>query len=64
MHNGAYTSLDDTVQELKRLSEWARAGQVRAADEELKKMQIRATDVGALVAFLNTLNEDLKPTKR
>ena len=60
MHNGAYLALEDTVNEMRRLSEWARAGQVRAADEELKKMRISETDVVALVAFLNSLNEDLK----
>ncbi|HEX4947849.1 MAG TPA: cytochrome c peroxidase [Blastocatellia bacterium] len=60
MHNGAYTTLDDTVKELQRLSEMARAGQVRAADDELRKIQIREADVAPLVAFLQSLNEDLK----
>ncbi len=62
MHNGAYTTLDDTVRELLKLSEMARAGQVRAADEELKKIQITEADIAPLVAFLSTLNEDLKRT--
>lgn len=62
MHNGAYTTIADTVQELQRLSEMARAGQVRAADEELKKIQINEADIAPLVAFLGSLNEELKRT--
>lgn len=60
MHNGAYTTLEDTVKELQRLSEMARAGQVRAADDELRKIRITEAEVAPLVAFLQTLNEDLK----
>ena len=60
MHNGAYTTLEDTVKELQRLSEMARAGQVRAADEELLKIQIRAAEIAPLTTFLHSLNEDLK----
>ena len=60
MHNGAYTTLEDTVRELQRLSELARAGQVRAADDELKKILLSDADITLLVAFLNTLNENLK----
>ncbi len=60
MHNGAYTTLEDTVQELWRLSELARAGQVRAADTELIKIQIGEADIAPLVAFLHSLNEDLR----
>ena len=60
MHNGAYTSLEDAVRELHRLSELARAGQVRAADDELLKIKLQEADVPVLVAFLQTLNEELK----
>lgn len=60
MHNGAYTSLEDTVNELRRLSEMARAWQVREADDEVKKIRIGKADVAVLVAFLTSLNEDLK----
>ena len=60
MHNGAYTTLEDTVNELRRLSEMARTGHVRAADEELQKIRINEAEVAPLVAFLNALNEDLK----
>ncbi len=62
MHNGAYTTLEDTVKELQHMSEMARAGQVRAADAELLKIQITDADIAPLVAFLSTLNEDLKRT--
>jgi cytochrome c peroxidase len=60
MHNGAYLSLEDSLNELQRLSEMARVGEVREADDELKKIRMRATDVAALITFLQTLNEDLK----
>jgi cytochrome c peroxidase len=60
MHNGAYTTLEDTMRELQRLSAMARAGQVRAADDELRKIRITEAEVAPLVAFLQTLNEDLK----
>ena len=60
MHNGAYTSLEDAVQELRRLSELARAGQVRAADAELPKIRISEADMSALITFLQMLNETLK----
>lgn len=60
MHNGAYTSLEETVEEVRRLSEMARAGQVRAADDELKNIRLKPSEGVALVAFLQALNEDLK----
>ncbi|MBI1766177.1 MAG: hypothetical protein HYR56_32640 [Acidobacteria bacterium] len=59
-HNGAYTSLEETLREIMRLSELARAGQVRQADPALARIKISAADLGPLIAFLNTLNEDLK----
>lgn len=60
MHNGAYTTLTDAINEIRRLSEMARAGEIRAADEELKKIKLTEADITALIVFLNTLNEDLK----
>ncbi len=60
MHNGAYTTLVDAIKELQQLSEMARAGQVRAADEELLKIHIRDAEITPLLAFLHSLNEDLK----
>jgi cytochrome c peroxidase len=61
MHTGAYTTLEDTLLEIKRLSELARAGQVRNADEELARIRISEVDIAPLLAFLQTLNEELKP---
>ena len=60
MHNGAYPSLESALGELIRLSRRARAGRVRAADDELAKIELSESDIHPLIAFLNTLNEDLK----
>lgn len=59
-HNGTYTSLEETLREMMRLSELARAGRVREADPELARIKLREADLGPLIAFLNALNEDLK----
>ena len=59
-HNGAYSSLEETLRELLRLSELARAGKVRQADPELARIKITEADFGPLTAFLNALNENLK----
>ena len=59
MHNGAYTSLEATLQELLKVSDMARAGKIRAADEALKTIKLKAEDIAPLIIFLNSLNEDL-----
>ncbi|MGE0128709.1 MAG: cytochrome-c peroxidase [Blastocatellales bacterium] len=59
-HDGSTQTLEETLAEIIRLSEMARAGRVREGDEELAKIRISAADIAPLVAFLNTLNEDLK----
>jgi cytochrome c peroxidase len=64
MHTGGFSSLESALEEVMRLSELARAGRVREADDNLKKIKIREADIPTIVAFLNTLNEDLKSTKR
>jgi cytochrome c peroxidase len=64
MHTGGFTTLESALGELRRLSEMARAGQVREGDEELARITISEADVGPLVAFLTTLNEDLKPSQK
>jgi hypothetical protein len=46
-----------------RLSEMARAGKVREGDEELARIRITEADIAGLVAFLNTLNEDMTNRK-
>ncbi len=43
-----------------RLSEMARAGRIRSADDEFAKVRINQTDIPALLAFLDSLNDDLK----
>jgi len=57
MHNGAYSSLDSVVEEKMLISEMARRGRIRSADEELAKIKISETDIPFLVAFLKSLNE-------
>ncbi|MFN0120401.1 MAG: cytochrome-c peroxidase [Blastocatellia bacterium] len=64
MHTGAYTTLEDTLADLLRMSEMARQGRVRAADEELGRIRLDQTSIAPLIAFLNTLNEDLRETLR
>jgi cytochrome c peroxidase len=61
MHNGGFTSIESALAELMRLSDMARAGRVRSGDEELTRIRINEADIPPLVAFLNSLNEDLKP---
>ncbi len=60
MHNGAYTSLEATIEELLKVSEMARAGKIRSADEELKTINLKFDDIAPLVIFLNSLNENFK----
>lgn len=60
MHTGAYSSVEDTVRELMRLSELARGGRVRQADEDLPKIKLAEADVAPLLAFLRALNEELR----
>jgi len=60
MHNGGYPTLDSAVAELMVMSRLARAGRVREADEGLAGIRISEADIRPLIAFLNSLNEDLK----
>jgi cytochrome c peroxidase len=60
MHTGGFTTIESALAELMRLSELARAGQVRSGDEELTRIKITNPDIPSLVAFLKTLNEDLR----
>jgi cytochrome c peroxidase len=59
-HNGSIQTLEETLGEIIRLSDMARAGRVREGDEELAKIKLGAAEIAPLVAFLNSLNEDLK----
>jgi cytochrome c peroxidase len=60
MHTGGFSTIESALGELMRLSEMARAGEVREADKELAKITISETDIAPLAAFLRTLNENLK----
>jgi len=62
MHTGGFTAIESALAELMRLSDLARAGQVRSGDEELTRIRITEGDIPSLVAFLKTLNEDFKRT--
>ena len=64
MHTGGFSTVENALSELIRLSDLARAGQVRSADEELAKIKLTEADIPALVAFLNTLNENFKASGR
>ena len=59
MHTGGFSSIEDVLDELMRLSEKARAGQIRQPDDGLAKIRLRQADIPSLAAFLKTLNEDL-----
>ena len=61
MHTGGFTTIESALAELIRLSELARAGRVRSGDDELTRIKITDADIPSLVAFLKTLNEDLRP---
>jgi len=61
MHTGGFSTIESALTELMRLSELARASQVREGDEELARIRITDADILSLVAFLKTLNEDLRP---
>ncbi len=63
MHTGGFSTIGSALGELMRLSEMARAGEVREADEDLAKIRISEADMAALTAFLGTLNEDLSRAK-
>ncbi len=58
-HNGSFTDLLETMREKVRLSELARAGKLRAADDQLLRMRLNEADLASLVKFLNALNEEL-----
>ncbi|HWP43055.1 MAG TPA: cytochrome c peroxidase, partial [Blastocatellia bacterium] len=49
MHNGAFPSLESALEEIMRMSEMARAGRVREADEGLARIRITEADIARLV---------------
>jgi cytochrome c peroxidase len=64
MHTGGFSSIEDTLNELMRVSEMAREGKIRHADEGLAKIRLRQADIPSLTAFLKTLNEDLSRSRK
>jgi cytochrome c peroxidase len=58
LHDGSADTLEDVLRSYVRMSEQARAGQVRNAAPELAAMRLGEEDVAPLAAFLRALNED------
>jgi cytochrome c peroxidase len=63
-HDGSIHTLESVVNEMIELSEMARRGKLREADEEVAKIKIAASDVPPLVAFLSSLNEDITQNRK
>jgi cytochrome c peroxidase len=63
-HDGSVHTLEDVLSEMISLSELARAGRLRSADEEMAKVSVKDSDIPMLAAFLNSLNEDLKKAQK
>ncbi len=57
-HSGALDSVEDVLRFYVTTSSLARAGKVRNGAPELSGVQIDATDIAPLAAFLRALNED------
>jgi cytochrome c peroxidase len=60
MHNGGQDTLEGVVEFYARTSTLARAGQLRNAPAQLRRMAVAAEDVAPLAAFLRALNEDFE----
>ncbi len=58
LHNGSADTLADVVRFYQASSALARAGQLRNAAPELRRIVLGAEDVEPLTAFLRALNED------
>lgn len=58
MHNGQFNRVDDVLAFYREVSDLARAGQLRNGASQLQGIALKPTDLVALVAFLNSLNED------
>jgi cytochrome c peroxidase len=61
-HNGSLHTLEEVLSAMIEFTEAAQAGRLREADQEIAKIRITNSDIPPLVAFLNSLNEDLKKT--
>jgi cytochrome c peroxidase len=58
MHDGAFDTLEDVVRFYRRVSELARAGQLRNGAAPIAGIALSSEDVAPLAAFLRSLNED------
>ena len=57
MHNGAYDDIEATVREIVRINQLARAGKMRAIDDDYRLMNLSEDDVPALTEFLHSFEE-------
>lgn len=58
MHNGQFTTLDDTVRFYRDAADQARTGALRNGAAQLQGIALTPANVSSLVAFLKSLNED------
>jgi cytochrome c peroxidase len=63
-HDGSVSTLEGVLSEMIGLSEMARRGTLREADEEMARVKINDSDIPALVAFLGSLNEEIIRNRR
>lgn len=57
IHSGRFRSTGDVVNEYMRISDMARAGEIRSGDDELARVRLRDSDIAPLTAFLDSLND-------
>lgn len=57
IHSGRFRSLESVVREYIRLSDMARAGTLRSADDEMSRLRLSERDIAPLTAFLHSLND-------
>lgn len=57
MHNGAFDSIEDAIADIVAINQLARAGKMRAIDDDYRVMNLSEADIGPLVAFLETFDE-------
>ena len=57
-HSGAFDTIEETLQFYVRMSALARAGRLRNGSPEIAGIDLAATDIAPLAAFLRSLNED------
>jgi hypothetical protein len=58
LHTGRMDSIEDVLRFYQKFSAMARLGEVRNADPELLKVNLQASSIAPLAAFLRSLDED------